>query len=112
MQCWKVSSLGHCNCMCCAVLSCFRLCATLWTIACQAPCPWDFLGKSNSLKFCTVISCKIPLTSVFDSCLIIHGRLFRFLSTVVSYQLGAGTGRLGQVIALEDKTLAHFSDTV
>ena len=67
--------------------------------------PWDFLGK-----FCTVISCKIPLTSVFYSCLIICGRFFRFLGTVVSYQLSAGTGGLWQVIALEDKTLAHFSD--
>ena len=49
---------------------------------------------------------------MFYSCLIIHSRFFRFLGTVVSYQLGAGTGGLWQVIALKDTTLAHFSDIV
>ena len=38
----------HCVCMCAQLLSCVRLCVTLWTVACQAPlCQWDSLGKNT-----------------------------------------------------------------
>ena len=34
--------------VCAQLLSCVRLCVTLWTVACQAPlCQWDSLGKNT-----------------------------------------------------------------
>ena len=38
--------------MCACMLSCFsdvRLFATLWTVACQAPLPWDFPGQNTGV---------------------------------------------------------------
>ena len=33
--------------VCVRSLSCVRLFVTLWTVAWQAPCPWDFPSKNT-----------------------------------------------------------------
>ena len=30
--------------------SCVQLCVTIWTAACQAPCPWDSPGKNTGVS--------------------------------------------------------------
>ena len=42
-------------------LSCVRLFAIQWTVACQAPCPWDSPGKS------TGVGCHFLLQGIFPT---------------------------------------------
>ena len=63
-------SLGHDNrcvvvfCMQGCVLSRFshvRLCATLWTAACQLLCPWDSPGKNTGVGFHAIFQRMSPI---------------------------------------------------
>ena len=48
--------------VCVWVFSCFSgvwLFATIWTVACQAPCPWNFPGKNSG------VACHIFLQFIF-----------------------------------------------
>ena len=48
-------------CVCAQSLSRVRLFETLWTVALQAPCPWDFPGKN------TGVSCHVLLQGIFQT---------------------------------------------
>ena len=39
----------HCEIVVVKSLSHIQLFATSWTLACQAPCPWDFPGKNTGV---------------------------------------------------------------
>ena len=49
------------------MLSCFRLCATLWTVACQAPCTWDCPGKNTGVGWHNLLQ-GIVLTQGSNPC--------------------------------------------
>ena len=47
--------------MCCAqsLQSCLTLC-DLWTVACQAHCPWDSPGKNTGVGCCALLQGIFP----------------------------------------------------
>ena len=47
-----------------SVLSCARLFATLWTVACQAPLSWDFPGKNPGLGCHFLLQGNLPSPGV------------------------------------------------
>ena len=51
------SPIGHCW----SVTKSFPTFATLWTLACQAPLPWDFPGKNTGVSF------YFPLRGIFPA---------------------------------------------
>ena len=67
--CWLKASVPHCVGLSIKIkwskvksLSCVRLFATPWAVACtRLLCPWDFLGKS------TGVGCHFPLQGIFPT---------------------------------------------
>ena len=45
----KPGAGGCAICMYAELLSCVQLIVTLWTVACQAPLPWNFPGKNTGV---------------------------------------------------------------
>ena len=59
-------------CLCVYVLShfsCVQLFATLWTVACQALCPWDSPGENSGVG-CYALLQGIFLTQGLNPCLL------------------------------------------
>ena len=46
-----------CVCVCVCMLSCVRLSATPWTVACGFLCPWDSPGKNTGVGCHFLLQC-------------------------------------------------------
>ena len=78
---WKRQDWGTWHLIFPVIYSCVRvcmlsrfsrvwLCATLWTVACQAPlCPWDSPGKNTGVGCCALLQRIVP-TQGLNLCLL------------------------------------------
>ena len=44
--------------------SCVQLFVTPWTVACQAPCPWDFPGKNTGVGWHDLLQGNPPYPGI------------------------------------------------
>ena len=64
-----------------AQLCCIRLFATPWTVALQAPCPWNFPGKNTGVGCHFLLQGFFPMQGLDPHLRLLHWQIFYHCAT-------------------------------